>query len=182
MRRFLLAVLALTIAVPSAALAHEDVGRFEDVVVQPKAGLTISVQARLIYPNDGEGAKDATVTAVAEQPGAPAIAPSPLEEVSPGQYEGTITVSQPGTWTVRLTSLSPAATSESTVEVAAPTTTTAASTTTEATLSTPQTAPLGEEDEDGGGSPAWIAIALVVAIGLGVAGWQIARRRRPPRR
>ena len=182
MRRLLLVALALTVLRPAVALAHEDTGRFERVRVEVIDPLTLSVKATLIYPNDGEPAEEATVTAVAEQPGAPASAPSPLDELAPGEYSTELTVPNGGSWTVRLTALSPSATTETTVEVPEPATTTTAetSTTRQSAASTSEApAQLGTDTGDGGSATLALVAGLGVAVVAILVAWRtIAARRR----
>jgi len=181
MRRLFVAMLALTVLSQSGALAHEDTGRFEDVRVEVIGPLTLSVKATLIYPNDGEPAEEATVTAVAEQPGAPAGAPSPLQELAPGEYSAELTVPNGGSWTIRLTALSPSATTETAVEVPAPATTTTAETLTtrESSSSTTEApAQLDTDTGDGSGAPLALAAGLGVALVAILVAWRTIAARR----
>ena len=181
MRTALLAIVMSVALSPAAALAHEDTGRFEDVRIEVIDPLTLSIKARLIYPNDGEPADGATVTAVAEQLGAPASAPSPLQELAPGEYSAELTVPTGGSWTIRLTALTPSATTETIVEVPEPATTTTATRSTTTETSPTATSSLADDsgdDGDGDLIPKWAAVAIGATIALGVAGWQTARSRR----
>lgn len=166
-------VIVTVLALAARASAHEDTGQMEIVRAESDAPLSIAVEVRIIYPNDGDPAEEATVTAVAEQPGGPAVAPVSLRESAPGVYGGQVTVPQPGAWNVRVTSLSPAATAEATVDVAAP-----ATTSTTASPATTATTLPGSEDDDAGVAPALIAVAVLVAAGLGLTFWLGVRRRR----
>lgn len=171
-------VIVTVLALAARASAHEDTGQMEIVRAESDAPLSIAVEVRIIYPNDGDPAEEATVTAVAEQPGGPAVAPVSLRESAPGVYGGQVTVPQPGAWNVRVTSLSPAATAEATVDVAAPatTSTTLTPSTTASPATTATTVP-GSEDDDAGVAPA-LAVAVLVAAGLGLTFWLGVRRRR----
>ena len=169
MKSLLLALSVLAV-LSTPALAHEDNGEFRDVSVELIEPFTVSVAATLVYPNDGEPAEGATVTAVVEQPGAPASAPVSLAESPPGSYHGELQVSSDGTWVVRLTALSPTATTEATIDVPArPVTSTSEPRTSTSTTSTSSTevADRGGDDPTPGVDPLvlTIIVAAVVAVG-----------------
>ena len=199
------AVLSAAVAVPPA-VAHDEVGELS--VLEAATGTDGSVRyaVRLTYADDGHPAEDATVTAVAEQPGARSVGPVSLTETAPGSYAGSLTLTDPGTWTVRFSALSPLATLETTHQVgagtstSAPSSSTAAATTattaapstvapvppttgppTTVSTTTPTTGVRDAGSSDGKGSGAAV-VALVVVAGLALivlaAAWAYRRRSR----
>lgn len=175
---------AIVVATAPDASGHEDTGTIDIVRTESVEPLSIEVEVSIVYNNDLEPAEDATVTAVAEQSGVAPAAPVELAVVGGGTYSGLITLPSPGAWTVRFTSLSPAATAETSVEVVAPssTTTTAAPTTTstnEATTSADDDS--GEVERRSGQSPLVPIVSLLAVLGLGFVVWRGARRGRRDR-
>ena len=164
-----------------AASAHEGEGilTLESQQVAPDG--TAAYQVRLTWENDGHAAIDSTVTAAPIAPdGTPGV-PVVMQAVDQdGRYAGTLVFPDSGTWTVRFTSITPAATSEVVEEVAiVPATTTPAPTETTTTSATATStvepaddeaaAPQTEGDADDGGSSAVVVITLVVVLALLVA-------------
>ena len=172
----------------ASAAAHEGEGVLTVEVQEPiPSGARLVVG--LVWANDGHPAVDATVTATPVAPdGAPGT-PVVLTEVDggAGRYQGEVPLPAPGTWTVRVTAVSPAATVELSQVVAAPSgtepSTTASTQTAPTTADRPATAEVdGEEtaagDDGGSGAAAAIAIAvLVVVVVAAVAGFSRSRRR-----
>lgn len=167
----LLAAVVVGIAALAApALAHDDQGLFSVTVSEPSGDLAYDLQVALIYSGDREPVEGANVTAVAEGPGGTAgpFTLEPTEE--PGSYATTVTFPAPGEWTVRFTSITPSATIEHPIAVAAPATTTTDAPTTTTNDQSTSTIELVEEEEaaadDGGISPALVIAALVVASAI----------------
>jgi hypothetical protein len=151
---------------------------------------------RLVWENDGHpAARDTTITATPFAPdGAPQtpIAMTPVDD--DGRFEATVEMTQPGAWRIQFTSVSPVATVDHPVEVAAPTTTSTTATTTtaeegedsaasgsgseEETAADPTASRASDEDDDSsGGAIALIVIAIGVVAALAIAGYSILRRR-----
>jgi hypothetical protein len=171
----------LFLCVGSAAAAHEGDGRLEVVQASPGDGTTVDYQVRLTYVADGHGAPDATVTAVAEQPAATATVPVQLQPgAEEGLYAGTVTFPSPGDWTVRFTSVTPAATLEQAQAVSAPATapTTPSTTTTVATTAPADEVATDTAEDDGSGFPVVPVIALGVIAAAGLGAWVFTARRR----
>lgn len=174
----------LVLAGGSAAAAHEGDGRLEVLQATPGQDLAVDYQVRLTYVADGHGAPDATVTAVAEQPGAAAATPVQLSAgAEEGLYAGTVTFPGPGDWTVRFTSVTPAATLEQPQAVTAPgPTATRPPPTTSTTVSTAagadEVAAVSDED-DGSGFPVVPVVAVVLVLAVaGLGAWAVRARRR----
>lgn len=174
----------LVLAGGSAAAAHEGDGRLEVLQATPGQYLAVDYQVRLTYVADGHGAPDATVTAVAEQPGAAAAAPVQLSAgAEEGLYAGTVTFPGPGDWTVRFTSVTPAATLEQPQTVTAPgPTVTRPPPTTSTTVSTAagadEVAAVSDED-DGSGFPVVPVVAVVLVLAVaGLGAWAVRARGR----
>ena len=156
---------------------------------------SIRVEAGLVYANDDELATGATVTATATGPGGATAGPVPLSRLDEDSsvYGGDLTVPQPGSWQVQVTSTEPTAEASATVAVAQATTTTAPATTTTAaeapttTAATeaPETstaAATQDEDDDGGDSNAGLialVVAAVVVVGGGVSWYLVSKRGSP---
>ena len=171
-------VVALAIALAAPAAAHDDVGVITFTRAQSN-DLSIAVEVTIAYSVDREPAEDATVTAVAEQAGAPTGTPIVLAEAAPGTYAGVLAVDRGGTWTVRVTSLSPSASADTTVEVIAPTTTTTTTPTTTTTTEASPTTSVATDEADSPGPRLWmIAVMVALAAGLGFVLWRGARNAR----
>lgn len=173
----------LVLAGGSVAAAHEGDGRLEVLRATP-GYMAVDYQVRLTYVADGHGAPDATVTAVAEQPGAAAATPVQLSAgAEEGLYAGTVTFPGPGDWTVRFTSVTPAATLEQPQAVTAPgPTVTRPPPTTSTTVSTAagadEVAAVSDED-DGSGFPVVPVVAVVLVLAAaGLGAWAVRARRR----
>jgi hypothetical protein len=184
--------LAVTAAV-DAAPAHGDEGTMTITKAEATSPTSIRVEAGLVYANDEELATGATVTATATGPGGATAGPAPLSRLDEDSsvYGGDLTVPQPGSWQVQVTSTEPAAEASSTVEVAQATTTTApsATSTTAAAPSTtaaelaPETsnAAATKDDDDGDSNTGLIAlvVAAVVVVGGGVSWYLVSKRGSP---
>lgn len=175
-----LAAFALTAAIAPVSSAHEGEGTIEVLAAEPAAPLEVAYRVRLTFTEDGHPAADATVTAVAERPGAAPTTPQPMTATGEeGVYAATVRFPDAGQWTVRFTAVTPEATLERAETVAPPpTTTTTTSTTTTTTEPPATTAPTPRLDRgDDGGVPllpvALGGVALAVAAGV-----LTARRRR----
>ncbi|HEX7131740.1 MAG TPA: hypothetical protein VF228_04160 [Iamia sp.] len=137
-----LAVVLLLAAGPAGA--HGGEGQVE-VSSITRAGDAVTVVARLTYVEDGHGVPDATVTVVVDDG-----TPVPME---PGAEEGDyqVTVPAPEGATIRVTSVEPATTVETTAPAAEETTTTgeASTTTTAAETTTTDAGPTTPTNEEG---------------------------------
>ena len=127
-RRWMIAALGVAVGFCFAAhpaAAHSDTGTIEVVSVTAPAPLSLRVDANITYVDDGHPASTATATVVAERAGAPTVGPVVLTASSTaGRYGATITVPSAGDWTLRLSSLSPTASTERRETVTVPATTT----------------------------------------------------------
>jgi hypothetical protein len=177
---------ALAIA-PSAG-AHGDDGVLSVVSATP-SGTSSTVTVELTYEGAGHPVDGATVTVVADDGAGRTIDPVPMGPGSaPGQYTATVEYPSAGTWNLRVTAVSPAATVTLTQDATAdpgvtavPSTTVAAggggdgdavtsSTVEIGDAATDTAAPEGDgADEDSSPLP-WIlgGLAVVVCVGLGV--------------
>ena len=172
--------LAILGAVP--AYAHEGEGVLE---LEPQAdapGLSVPYVVRLTWADDGHPAIDATVTATAIDPSGTPQTPVPMQQQGDdGRYSATVAFPDGGAWTVRFTSVTPAATLEVEQDVSGQPPSTATSSTSSSTTSTTQVStgagssdderaspPDASEDDDGGiaGLLAALLLALIVAGGL----------------
>lgn len=179
--RFLAAALILfcaalvTLGTPPAH-AHEGEGILELESRGTAASASVPYVVRLTWANDGHPAIDATVTATPiDRSGTPQT-PVPMQfEGEDGRYSGTVAFPSDGTWTVRFTSVTPAATLEITEEVTAPPTSTPSTTTTAAAdepaepavdveAPSAERASDAEDRDDGGGVTGLVVGALVAAV------------------
>jgi cobalamin biosynthesis Mg chelatase CobN len=178
-------LLCALVLAPRPVSAHEGEGVLTLEATHPAGDLAVHYVVRLTWENDGHPAADATVTATAlDTAGEPQTPVSLRQTNDDGRYEGAITFPSAGTWTVRLTSVTPAGTLETTTEVAPPTTEpppadgTTVSSADEPPATTgadsPQTEAASAESEasDGNGwlLPAIVAVVFVVlAVGAVLA-------------
>ncbi|UDY35418.1 FixH family protein [Dermatobacter hominis] len=185
----LVALVPGLVAAPTAG-AHGDEGVLSVVSATP-SGTSSTVTVQLVYEGDGHPVDGATVTVVADDGAGATIDPVPMGPGSaPGQYTATVVYPSAGTWNLRVTAVSPAATLTLTQDVtadpgvAAPSSTADPATDDDVTGSpttaqigeaandeAPETEPAAAEDEDEGSSPLpWIlgGLAVVVCVGLGV--------------
>jgi hypothetical protein len=129
---------------------------------------------RLTWSNDGHAALDSTVTATPVRGDGTTATPVPLTPLDEdGRYEATVAFADPGSWTVRITAVSPIATLEVPTEVSAPiaTVTTVAPSATDATSTTTELdetpAAAASDSEDGDGPPlALILVGIVVVAAI----------------
>lgn len=188
-----LAALLLTHAVVAGgtgvATAHEGEGilTIESQEVSPEGAA--SYQVRLTWENDGHAAIDSTVTATPISPDGTQGTPVVLQPVDQdGRYAGSLTFADSGAWTVRLTSVTPAATAEVVEEVAivAPTTvadpttsTSTAAESDEARVDDIAAGELDDADDDSGSSTGLIVavVAVVLISAAVVAGFARSNRR-----
>ena len=174
----------LVLALGPVAAAHEGDGRLEVLQAVPRRQeVAVDYQVRLTYVADGHGAPDATVTAVVEQPGAPAAAPVQLSAgAEEGLYAGTVTFPGPGDWTVRFTSVTPAATLEQAQAVVAtgPTATRPPPTasTTVSTAAEADEVAAGTNEDDGSSFPVVPVVAVVAVLAVALGAWAVSARRR----
>lgn len=185
LRRFRLAVtVAVAVVVLMAGaitpvVAHEGAGTLTLESADPANALAVRYRVRLVYTADGHPVPDATVTAVAVGP--TSATPVPFTEAADGVYEGTVTFPAPGDWSVRFTSVTPAATLEHAQTIVASTSTSS----TTATTTTPTTDPgrgkanAGADDDGGGGNGngALVVVAALVALALIGATTAVRRHR-----
>ena len=201
-----LLVLALTLGVGVAALApmagaHGDEGVLSVVSATP-SGTSSTVRVKLTYDSDGHPVDGATVTVVADDGAGAKIDPVPMTAAgSAGEYSASVAFPSAGSWNLRVTSVSPSATITLTqditaepgvtvgTEVPASSTTLATTTTVDpaldgevegsATTAAP-TATLGAEADDESSSSTPMIILAVGAIALiAVAGFAVAKGRKP---
>ena len=188
--RVALLVIAIAVAfLGTPAAAHSDDGEMTITSAEPSGELTVDLEVGIVYANDGEPAEDATVTATATRADGSSAGPFDLPNVVSARYGATITLPEPGAWTIRVDSTGPVATASTEVDTTlAPTTTIApASTTaTSAPATDGATTTSGDDaaattttsaqaaEEDGGSAPSgWliavIALAIVAAGGAALA-------------
>lgn len=197
-RRLTAAVVAVCAALVTVgavpAHAHEGEGVLALESALDAAGLSVPYVVRLTWGNDRDPAVDATVTATPIDPSGTPQTPVPLEQQDDdGRYAGTITFPASGSWTVRFTSVTPAATLEVVQEVSGPPLSTATSTTSSTTSTTEPPAGAGSsdddrasradksEDDDSGIAGLLAAALLAVIVGGAVFGAARARRSRSMR-
>ena len=166
------AALVLGLLGTGPASAHDGEGVLIVESKGPPRDLAIPLVVRLTWKGDGHAAVDATITATALGADGTTTTPVAMEPVDQdGRYEATVEVPRPGPWTVRFTSVTPAATLEieQTVDPAATTSTIAQTTT---TTETPEStaAPASSDDEGiglGGRLAALFLAAVVIACAVG---------------
>jgi hypothetical protein len=174
----LIAVATLGVSAPAAG-AHSETGNLQvDVVVRP--GLTAEVQVALSYASDGHPAEDATVSASATGPDGRSAGPVALTPIGLGGYRGELPLPGVGAWTVRAEAVEPAASAETTVEVAA-----SPGPDTPDPDDTEPGDTLDDDDDDGGSGGGgegdgsdpwpWIVGGVVVAVAVGAGGLLLRR-------
>ena len=175
---------ALAMLVAPTAYAHEGEGTLVVEAQGDTGSFTMSYVVRLTWANDGHSAADATITATVIDPSGAPQTPSPMQSQGyDGRYSGTVTFPTEGTWTVRFTAVTPAATLEIVEEVTAPptsdTTTTTQVSNDIATSETEPASPAETPDDDDGGVAGLLAATfLALVVGGGVVGAVRARRAR----
>ncbi|MBS1837446.1 MAG: FixH family protein [Actinobacteria bacterium] len=184
-------VLAIAAGAPIAA-AHGDEGKLEVVSVTP-SGTTAVVTVRLTYGNDAEAVESATVTIAGDDGAGTRLDPVPMQRTQlPGEYTADVSFPSAGTWKLRVTSVTPAATLTLTQDITAdPGVTASTGTSLDATTSsTPRptdgeqsgkplvsTAPSSTGDGGGSGSTTWIVVGVVAVVVVLGAAVLVARRR-----
>ena len=164
-------LLALAVMSISPALGHEGEGSLEVLVADRARPLEVDYRVRVTFRADGHPVGDATVTAVAERDGAPPVAPVRLEEVDEeGVYAGTVRFPTAGTWTLRFTAVTPAATLERSETVEGPVGTTAIPTSAPAP---PASNTTGDSDR---GTPSVFLLGVTAAAILAVTAFLVRRR------
>jgi hypothetical protein len=191
----LLAIAIVVAFLGTPAAAHSDDGEMTVTSAEATSELTVDLEVGIVYANDGEPAEEATVTATATRADGSSAGPFELPNVVSARYGATLTLPEPGAWTIQIAATGPEATASTEVDTtlaptttsALPTTSTSASTST--TTSENAAATTGDDgsvttatsapaDEDGGASapPGWliaaVALAIVAAGGAGLAALQ----------
>ncbi|MGH9227284.1 MAG: hypothetical protein ACRD07_00915 [Acidimicrobiales bacterium] len=171
----------------SPAAAHDGDGIITMEAAHP-AGTSVHFIVRVTWENDGHPAADAVVTATAVGSDGTRLTPVTLAPIDDdGGYANTIEFGEPGSWTVRFTSIDPTGTTEVTQPVEAPASgdTPAASGDSGEGGFAPaddDTGASGDSaagDGDDGGMPVWlVAAAAVVAVGGGFLALRTVRRYR----
>ena len=180
------AIVALVLQ-PGAAAAHEGQGQFAVETTEPTAA-GVRYVARLTWVNDNHPAIDATVTATPVDPAGTAGTSVVFTAVDQdGRYQGEVPLPAPGTWTVRFTAVTPAASTEVTHDVTAPTTTPRPASPASAGPSDPPTttesaAPASPAGDNDGGSAGTVVFVVVLAaiVAVGALAYRSARRRPVP--
>lgn len=180
-----LTALAVTVGWVAPALAHEGAGTLVVESRDPTSDQGVQFVVRLTWNNDGHpaAANATTLTATPVDADGTALTPVTLTPVDDdGRFGATVEFPEAGTWTVRFTAISPAATLEVQQQVEAPATTTTAPTTTEPPASTSTTADeVGTTQPENGGQNSVGGGAVffgVLALTLGGAGYLALRARR----
>ncbi|CAN5569707.1 hypothetical protein BH18ACT1_BH18ACT1_06790 [soil metagenome] len=173
-----------------SAAAHSERGVVEVVSREPVVDVGLDSVVRLTYEDDGDAVSDPTLTAVAVSPdGVEADTVVLSAGGGPGLYEGDVPLSEQGTWRVRFTSVTSAATLEVTEErspsvatstTTAPTTTEAPSTTTEDEQDEIPNDQVGNSVSSGGsGAGTLVFVGLLLALlVVGALAVRDMRRRR----
>lgn len=172
------------------AWAHEGEGTvtIESVEASDQGA---NVRIRLTWVNDGHPAADATVTATPVSPSGTPQTPVPLVPIDDdGRYQADVSLEEPGTWTIRVTSVSPIATAETTFDNAPASSTPSTSETTSNDAGTATSGPTDtagvtsptdavepdDEDAGGTGSLVFVVVLGVVASGAVVLIWRTSRK------
>lgn len=109
----------------------------------------------------GSPVDGATVTATPTGPDGTQGAPVDLSAAGEGQYQGTVQLSESGTWTVQFASTNPSAVLEHTQEM-------------------PAEAESADDDGGGGSAVVLILAAVFLAVVAAIAGWIWFTRQREP--
>lgn len=177
MRRLLVIVAAGLgmLAAVAPAGAHEGGGRMEVLAADPGAApAVIAYRVAVRFVSDDHLAGEATVTAVVVEAEGEARTPQPLAPTGEeGIHGGDVTFPGPGSWTVRFTSVSPAASLDVPVVVPGPP---ATATGQEGPAATADAMDVDDDPVEQGTPPVVLssAVAVVAAIVLRTA----MRRRR----
>lgn len=190
-RLLLVSTILLGVAVASAGHAGADEGPGVITVesADPSPDGSVRYVTRLTWANDGHPVADATITATPVGSDGVALTPVTLTAVDQdGRYGATVTLPEPGQWTVRFTSVTPPGTLEVTQQVEPPPTTSTVPRDTTTTESIPTTTTVRAEDreesDDGaeGSSSAvavfWIVLGAIVGVSTFIAFRARQHRRR----
>ena len=180
-----IAVTLVATAGITTASAHEGEGVLVVESQGPASGTSVPYQVRLTWVNDGHpAAADTTITATAVAPDGTPQTPVPMvADDDDGRFSATLDLPAPGAWTVRFTSVTPAATLEVVETIVQPTTTTEPSTTTTtaeaATPTTEQASQVDDGDDADGIGLAGLLAALLLGLVVvgGVLGFVRSARR-----
>jgi hypothetical protein len=148
------------------------------------AGTSVHFIVRVTWGNDGDPATEATVTATAVDSDGNQLTPVTLAPIDEdGRYANVIDFTGPGSWTVRLTSVNPAGTTEITQEVGATAGADAGAGGEDGAFAPADdgTGASGQasDGDDDGGMPVWLVVAAaVVAVGGGFLSLRTVRRYR----
>ncbi len=193
--------LGLTALAPTVG-AHGDEGVLT-LLSATTSGSSSTIAVKLTYEGDGHPVDGATVTVVADDGAGQSVDPVPMTAgTSSGEYTATVQLPSPGTWNLRVTSVSPSATITTTQEVAVGSdvtvgtepemTTGTAPSTTASTADTSTTqdpaldaeiaeAPTGTTGDDEGSSTLpWLGGSVVLLGVIAVAIFAVVRGRRLP--
>lgn len=192
----LAALVALYTVESTPAGAHDDEGQLTVTAAEQVAPGLVRLEVGLVYTGDGHLAEEATVEAALTGPDGEVVGPVDLPRTSGSLYGAQVEVTGPGTWQVSVNATNPAATAESSVEVAAETPNTPPPAITPDTVTpeglgtdaTPRTVPATETDgqtddtgDDGVSVGVIVAVLVVVALAAGGAYlWYRRRRATPP--
>jgi len=188
-------MVAVVVAAPMAA-AHGDEGKLEVVSVTP-SGTTAVITVRLTYGNDAEPVDAATVTVAGDDGAGVRLDPVPMKRTqAAGEYSTEVTFPSAGTWNLRVTSVTPAASLTLTQPITADPGVTASTdevTTTVAGADSPTPStdgagessgkplispnPVAANDDSGSGAVPWILVGVAVIVVVAGAAVLISRRR-----
>lgn len=170
---------AVATAVPAAA--HSEIGVLGIEVTPGASARTANVRVLLEFSGDRHVVPGATVVAAATGPNGAVVPETPMTDRGEGRYEVTLTMPEPGAWTVTATSVDPVATATSTVVVSdePPPATTSPPPLTDVRESSGERADSRRQDDghgdEGGVGLALIGVVAVVVVAVGAAA--VARRR-----
>jgi hypothetical protein len=177
-----LAAAGLLLAPPAGAQQGEGIINLE--AAHP-AGTSVHYIVRVTRESDGRPATDSVVTATARDGDGTELTPVTLAPIDDqGRYANAIDFGSPGTWTVRFTSVDPAATAEVTTTVEATTSGGGSGGGDEGGFApadddTGASATSSSDDAGDGGMPIWLVVAAaVVVFGGAFLGLRTVRRYR----
>lgn len=115
------AVAALLTLMTGTAGAHSDEGAMQILSFDQTAPLSATIEVGVTFVNDGHLAPDAAVQATLSGPNGATVGPIPLPGGGEGSglYRAEVTLPEPGTWTVEVTSTEPTATASGSLGVSA---------------------------------------------------------------
>jgi hypothetical protein len=163
--------------------AHEGAGVLVVEVEEGNPDGSVRLVVRLTWRNDGHPALDATVTATAvDAGGRPTTPVSMTSSDRDGRYQATVVLPSPGVWLLRLTAVTPAATSELTRNITATTTLPAPTSSEQQRPTSTDLADDGATVGSEGTSSTPVGVAVIGAAVAGMVGVTIyVRRRHRPR-